>query len=135
MVVVIVAHDFITSCEGVNREGKGADLIVKIGNALMCPMTVHRFMSNTGSDIVVSDMGVNKGMVVGVTTDQDSRSDGFIVKDFLHDSVPYNTNLTHQILSGNRGGQDGLVIHDEERSELLRINLVEVHSLLSLLGL
>ena len=129
LIVSVISHNVITSCEGVNHEGKGADLIVKIGNVLMSPMTIHCFMSNTGSDIVMSDMGVNKGMVVGVTTDQDSRSDGFVVKDFLHDSVPNNTNLAHQVLSGNRGGQDGLVIH-EERSELLW-----VHSLLSRLGL
>ena len=139
LIVPIVSHNVITSCVGVNCEGKGADLIVRIGNVLMSPMTIHCSVSNTGSDIVMSDMGVNKGVVVGVTTDQDSRSDGFVFKDFLHDSVPNNTNLAHHVLYGNRGGQDSLVIHDKERSELLRrelwVNIIHVHSRLSLLSL
>ena len=107
----------------------------------MSPLSIDGLMIHTSCDIVMSDMGVGNGMIVGFTTNQDASSNRLIVKDFLHDSEPRQTGLTHQIVLGNRGRQDGLVIHDELLMELMlnwlmlnwlkllreRIHVIEVH--------
>lgn len=130
VVHAVLGDDLVSVGKGVNVKGVGRHLVVKIGHTLMSPATIQRVMRHTGHDVIMCDMITYNALEGSVTTDENAGAHRRVMKDLLHGTEPCQTNLPHQILMRQLVGQDGLVIMNQDLSQVQRrINVIHVHGL------